>query len=358
MGVPPQCSALNDEVDQLVAVTSDWPIEDSGMPKPGLAALLRQLAEKQAALAACLAQHHRRYQTQVVVRDFSRGGATLSLPVRGVRWELAPETGRQHVLEIQAVQDQRIWFWGTGDAEPGRSVGVSVHEAPNLLFPGPLFRSGALPALPPGAPQDPAGLVEIGIPNPPPPIQVTAINAMLPAVGAVLSTTPAVTVAAPAPTVTTSAGTDDTPGTATLQLSGTVQVPAGPIGSVMIPFQFSVTFTITPSADMNVVTRVCQVAATAPANLTTTAPEPLGSLFALAAQTLGPMLTARVFEVLQDSVLNPVILTEVAEAFGLAALPAGVVVSMRSIVIHPTEVRLFPVLGAFGGLFSRLPSFP
>jgi hypothetical protein len=53
-----------------------------------------------------------------------------------------------------------------------------------------------------------------------------------------------------------------------------------------------------------------------------------------------------------------VILTEVAKAFGLAALPARVVVSMRSIVIHPTEVRVFPVLGAFGGLFSRLPSFP
>jgi hypothetical protein len=27
MAVPPQCSALNDEVDRLIAVTSDWPIE-------------------------------------------------------------------------------------------------------------------------------------------------------------------------------------------------------------------------------------------------------------------------------------------------------------------------------------------
>ena len=146
---------------------------------------------------------------------------------------------------------------------------------------------------------------------------------MLPAVGAVLSTSPPVTVAAPAPAVTLAAGTDDTPGTATLDLSGTVQLPAGPVGSVTIPFRFSVSFTITPSADMNDTTRVCTVAATAPASLTTTAAEPLGSLFALAAQTLTPMLTGGVFEFLQDSVLNPAVLAAVAAAFGLPELPAG-----------------------------------
>jgi hypothetical protein len=357
MVVPPECSALNDEVDRLTAVTSDWPIEDSGFPKPGLGVLLRQLAEKRAALAACIAQHPRGYQTQVVVRDFSTGGTTLSLPVRGVRWELAPATGLQHVLEVQTVQNQTLAFWGPGSPGPDRSVGMSIHDGPNLLFQGPLFRSGALLALPPGAPEDPAGLIEIGIPNPPPPIQLPRINSMLPGVGAVLSTSPPVTVAAPAPVVTLAAGTDDTPGTATLQLSGTVQLP-GPIGPVPIPFRFSVTFTITPSADMNDTTRVCTVAATTPASLTTTAPEPLGSLFALAAQTLGPLLTGRVFQLLQDSALNPAILTGVAAAFGLPALPTGVVVSMRSIVTHPTEVRLFPALGAFGGLFGRLPPFP
>jgi hypothetical protein len=358
MTVPPECSALNQEVNQLMEVTSDWPIEDSGLPKPGLAVQLHQLAEKKAALAACVAQHPRGYQTQVVVRDFSTGGTTLLKPVRAVRWELAPASGLQHVLEIQAVQDQTISFWGTGAAGPDRSIGVSVHDAPNLLFPGPLFRSGALPALPVGAPENPAGLIEIGIPNPPPPIQVTTINSMLPAVGAVLSTTPVVTVAAPAPTVSLSADTDDTPGTATLQLSGMVQLPAGPVGSGTIPFQFSVTFTLTSSADMNVPSRVCKVAATTSASLTTTAPEPLASLFALVAQTLAAMLTGRAFDLLQDSVLNPAILTAVAGAFGLSALPAGVVVSMRSIVIDSTEVRFFPALGAFGGLFSKLPPFP
>jgi hypothetical protein len=158
MAVPPDCSALNEEVDRLAAVTSDWPIEDSGFPQAGLAGTLRRLADKRAALAACIAQHPWGYQTEVIVRDFSTGDATLSLPVRAVLWELAPATGLQHVLEIQAVQDQTLAFWGLGSPGHDRSVGVSVHDAPNLLFQGPLFRSGPLSALPPGAPEDPAGL--------------------------------------------------------------------------------------------------------------------------------------------------------------------------------------------------------
>jgi hypothetical protein len=354
MAVPPECSGLNQEVNQLIEVTSNWPIEDSGLPKLGLAVQLRQLAEKRGALAACLDQYPSGYHTQVVVRDLSAGGATPFLPVRAVRWELAPASGLQHVLEIQAVHDQTVSFWGTGAAGAERSIGVSVHDAPNLRFPGPMFRSGALSALPPGAPENPAGLIEIGIPKSPPPIQVTTINSMLPAVGAVLSTTPLVTVAAPAPTVTLSADTADTPGTATLQLSGMAQIP----GSVTVPFQFSIAFKVTPSADMNAATTVCEVAATTSPSLTTTAPEPLASLFAAAAQVLAPLLTDTVFSLVQDKVMNPAILTAVAGAFGLPAVPAGVVVSMRSISIHSTEVRFFPALGAFGGLFSKLPPFP
>jgi hypothetical protein len=356
MTVPPECSALSQEVNQLIEVTSDWPIEDSGLPKPGLVVQLHQLAEKKAALDACLAQHPPGYQTQVVVHDFSAGGTTLSPPVRAVRWELAPASGLQHVLETQAVQDQTVLFWGTGAAGPGKSIGVSVHDAPNLLFAGPLFRSGARPALPPGAPGNPAGLIEIAIPTPPPPIQVTTINAMLPEVDAVLSTTPfVVAVTAPAPTVSLSAGTDDTPGTARLQLNGTVQLPAS---SGPIPFQFSATVTITPSADMNLPTKICKVAAASRPSLTTTAAEPLASLFALAAQTLGPLLSDRVLNLLQDSVLNPTILAAVAGAFGLPALPDGVLVSMRGITIHSTEIKFLPVLGAFGGLPSTLSHFP
>jgi hypothetical protein len=61
-----------------------------------------------------------------------------------------------------------------------------------------------------------------------------------------------------------------------------------------------------------------------------------------------------VVDLVQDSVLNPAVLAAVAGAFGLPALPAGVVVSMRRIAIHSTEVRFFPALGAFGGLPSTL----
>jgi hypothetical protein len=353
MDVPPECGALSQEVNQLIELTSNWPIENSGLPKSGLGGQLRGLAEKKAALAACVAQHPRGYQTQVVVRDFSTVEATLFLPVRAVRWELAPASGLQHVLEIQAVQDRTISFWGTGAAGADRSIGVSVHDAPNLRFPGPLFRSGALASLPPGAPADPAGLIEIGIPNSPAPIQVSTINSALPAVGTVLPTNPVVTVAAPAPSVSLSADTEDTPGTATLRLNGMVELPAGPA----VPFQLSVTFRITPSADMNDATTVCMVAATTPASLTTTDTGPMAVFFAQLAQTWIPLWTPMVCGYL-NSVLNSAILTAVAGAFGLPALPAGVIVSMRSIAIHSTEIRFLPSLGAFGGLFSRLPPFP
>lgn len=356
MDIHPECRDLHQEVNQLIEMTDSWPIEDSGLPKSGLAGQLQKLAEKRAALDSCVAQHPRGYQTQVVVRDFSPGGASLFLPVRAVLWELAPSTGMQRVLEIEAVQDQTISFWGTGAAASDRSIGLSVHEAPNLRFPGPLFRSGALPALPPGAP-DPAGLIEIGIPKPPPPIQVATINSMLPPVGTVLSTAPIVTVAPPAPTVRLTADADDSPGSATLRLDGTLEMSAGPVGSATIPFQLTVTVRITPSADMNAATSVCRLAATAPASLTTTAPAPWGSLFAGLAQTLAPLLTDSVIGYL-SKILNPAILTAVAGAFGLPALPAGVVVSMRSVAIDSTQVRFFLALGAFGGLFSRLPPFP
>ena len=71
-----------------------------------------------------------------------------------------------------------------------------------------------------------------------------------------------------------------------------------------------------------------------------------------------PLLADRVFDFLQDSVLNPAVLAAVAGAFGLPALPAGVVVSMRGIVIHSKEVRFFPAFGAFGGLPPNLRPSP
>jgi hypothetical protein len=79
---------------------------------------LRRLAEKMAALAACKAQHPQGYQAQVVVDDFSTGEATPFLPVRAVRWELAPASGLQHVLETEAVQDETISFWGPAPRIP------------------------------------------------------------------------------------------------------------------------------------------------------------------------------------------------------------------------------------------------
>src|SRR4029453_3605940 len=113
MAVPPECNDLNKGVDQLIEVIDDWPIEDRGFPKPGLRVRLNQLADKKRALCSCIAHPPRGYQTQVVVRDFSAGGSTLSLPVRGIRWDLAPGGGMQHVLEGNSVENQAISFWGT-----------------------------------------------------------------------------------------------------------------------------------------------------------------------------------------------------------------------------------------------------
>lgn len=350
MDVPPDCRTLDQDVRQLIELTSGWPIEDSGFPKPGLGEQLRALADKEAALAYCIAQHPRGYQTQVVVRDLSTGEAAPLLPVRAVRWDLAPASGLQHVLEIEAVQDEKVSFWGSGAAGPDRSIGVSVHDAPNLQFPGPLFRSGALPALPPSTPENPAGLIEIVIPRSPPPIQGTTINSALPAVGTVLSTSPVVKVVDPPPTVSLTADTEDTPGTATLVLSCTVELP--PAGTV--PFQFSVTFRITPSADMNDATKVARADVTTDATVTTSTTGPIAAVFALTAQTLVTLVRPQVLDYL-NAVLNDAIRAAIAAAFGFPVLPPDVIVSMRRIAVHSTEVSVFPALGAFGGLSSVLP---
>jgi hypothetical protein len=260
-------------------------------------------------------------------------------------WELTPPTG-QFATETRTVQGGRIQFIHGGSI-PGRSIGISIHDAPNPTFTGPLFRSGPFASLPPGSPANPGGLIEIGIPAPAT-ITSAALSAGLP---------PPTSLPVPAGVTVTSLTLTLGTGAATLTVSGTATASLGILGAVSLPFTYTLTFSIAPSFNMNDVTEICLVVPTGPGTLSTALGGPFSLFLAALSPFIEPGLTASVVAAVQG-VLNTTIVATAASALGLAALPAGVVISMRRVVVTPTGIGFFPALGAYGGLLNKIPFSP
>jgi len=344
MPVPPECQPIADEIAKLKEEIE--PVEGlAGAEKWAAlqknANIRRVIIQKQSMLEQCILLHSPGYETEVVILDLT--GSTVS-PGEGRLWQLMPPTV-QSVVETQTVQNGRIKFLH-GGSNPGHSTGISIQDSPNPTFTGPMFRSGPFASLPPGSPANPGGLIEIGVPAPAP-VSSAMLSAGLPAPTA-LPVPAGVTVTAL--TLTLGAGT------ATLIAGATVTVSLGIFGTLNLPLAYTLTFGIAPSFNMNDVTEVCLVAPTVPAVITTS----LGGLFSfilsLISPSIEPGLTSTVVSAVQGA-LNSTLLSTAASALGLAALPAGVVVSVRRVVITPSGITFFPALGAYGGLLNKIP-FP
>jgi hypothetical protein len=348
MTVPPECQPIADEIESLEAerhaLQEDLP-GLAGSQKwstlQQIADITRKISERRVALDQCVLAHSPGYETEVVVLDLTANSVP---PYVGQLWQLAPPSS-QTLRENRTVQGGRITFVN-GASFPGSSIGVSIHDDLGSIFPGALFRSGPLGALPPGSPADPAGLIEIGVPATPPPVPSATITAGLPAlpmtVGIVAGPLGITTVTIVTLTVTLG--------------SGSLTLAVGIFGSITLPFTYTLTFAIVPSLNMNDVMEICVVAPSGQGTLAT----PLGglatSLLSLVSPSIEPAIRASVVTTVQTA-MNATILATAASAVGQTALPPGVVVSMRRVVVAPSGIIFFPALGAYGGLVNKLP-FP
>jgi hypothetical protein len=355
MIVPPECRPIADEIDDLEAekltlqeTLAGLSGNDRWSTLQDIATIKGRISDKRQALDQCVLAHLPGYETEVVVFDLTGNSAP---PYVGHLWQLVPPSS-QSLRETRAVQAGHITFMNSGSF-PGSSIGVSIHDDPGSIFPGAMFRSGPLSALPPGSPADPAGLIEIGIPATPPPIPSATINAGLPALPMTVSMSGPLGMASV--TIATLALTLGT-GSVTLAVGATTTLALGIFGSSTLPFTYTLTFAIVPSLNMNDVTEICAVAPSGPGTLTT----PLGvlpaSLLSVAAQWIEPQIRASVVTTVQTA-LNAAILATAASTVGQASLPPGVVVSMRRVVVAAGGIVFFPALGAYGGLLNKLP-FP
>jgi hypothetical protein len=303
-----------------------------------IAGLRRQLDQARRDLNLCVLTNAPGYETDVAIYDLA---GTIGLPPQGRIWRLSPPSFQQEV-EVRTVQGGRISFI-QGPAIAGASIGISINEAPNPAFPGPLFRSGPLPSLPAGAPANPGGLIEIGTDTNGTAISATAVNAAVAA--APLPTLPTgITVATR--TITLGAGS------ATLTATGTAVTAIPIIGTVAVPFTYTLIFSIIPSSNMNNLAEICVVVSLG-ATLTTTLGGLLGLLFNFLASTLEPTVTASVVPAIQAAI-NAAIASAAPAALGRPLRPGVDVISMRRVRISPGPtgaITFVPAIGAFGGIF-------
>lgn len=351
MGVPAGCQPIVDEIDRMEAEletvrqgVGDLTDHEKWAAIQEIGRRVDEIEDKKKELQECIFRSVPGYQTQVVVFDLA-GDTTL--PYVGRIWSL-PTGAVQREAEVATVQGGRISFRTAGSI-PAATIGISIHDAASSPSTGPLFRSGFLASLPPGAPANPAGLIEIGVPAPPAvPVSQAMITASLPPV-------PFPVPGASRPTTVTgltlTLGTP-TAVTATLVATATVTPGFPVIGD--LPVTYTLTFSIAPSMNMGATSEVCVVTAPTPGTLSTiAAAQPALSLVAA---SIEPELRENVVLTIQ-TVINTTILSRVAGAVGLTALPGGVIVSMRQVRITPAAITLFPALGAYGGLLNKIP-FP
>lgn len=343
--IPPACQGFADTIAELEEqiLSEQGDLEGlAGSAKWAalgrIAALRRQLNQARSDLSVCVLTNAPGYETTVIIYDLA---GTIGLPGQGRVWRLIAPSFQQEV-ELRSIQGDRISFI-QDPAIGGASIGISINEEPNPAFPGPLFRSGPLTSLPPGAPANPGGLIEIGTDSRGTAISATAINAA--AAAAPLPTVPP-GIAVATRTITLGAGS------ATLAATGTAAATIPFIGTVAVPFTYTLTFSIVPSSNMNDVTEICVVVSLG-ATLTT----PLGGfiafVFNILSSAVEPTITAGVVSAVQ-TVINAGIVSAAPTALGRPLRPGVDVISMRRVRISPGPtgtVTFVPAVGAYGGIF-------
>jgi hypothetical protein len=276
------------------------------------------------------------YSTQVTLIDLS---GAIPQPLAARVWELwRVIDGNGRIQHVQSATEAALVPGGVVSVSAGPSyLDSSRHEIAITVGvdgePGPLFRSGAYDTLPPGAPADPDGLIEIYAPAEPVRLRAADLAAMLPAVPLALGGGVTIT------GLTVGLGE----GTLTVSATGTQSLaflpPAG--------FTYALTFSITPSMDLFDLGNVFEIVPTGPGVLT---PPAVGMIAGLLGTTESEIRVDVITGL--TSVLDSAANDAAAAVLGVPELALGVVVSVRKVVITPAGVALFPAMGAYGGVLQ------
>jgi hypothetical protein len=338
--VPPACKVFADQVTQLeqeIAAEQASLTGLSGHEKwatvARIGALRSRLINANAALTQCLSTNVPPYATNVVLFDLTNGSVVL--PLQAHLWRLKFPV--QQVIETQTLQGGRVTF-AAGGSIVNASIGISVTEAPNATFTGPLFRSGAMNTLPAGAPGNPGGLIEIAAA---PAAQVSSAQVTAAAAAAPLP-------ALPGGAVVTTRTVSLSPGLATLSIGGFVPVSVPIIGGFTIPFSYSLPFTISPSGNMFDTTEICVIVPSGSATFAFSGP-----INVLGIGVFGPLLANKLTEVVVPVLqkgMNATIASMAPSVIGRPLRPGVDVISARRVSIASAGVTLVLALGAYGGL--------
>ena len=342
----PECKSLADTVADLASqeeakLTAIASLTDVAKwtAMEELGTLRQQRAEQQALLDACEKQHLDDLSITVAVTDLPK----TSNDNRIVRvWQLTP--AGQSVKQTIAVRSGVA----TVSAIPGarQSVGITVEEVDHPNVCGPDFRSGPLPPPPTASSTDPASRVEIVILDP---ITITAesLAQAAPALPIHLSYpggslgTIGITVSALEFSIAN--------GALSLGANGT----ASAVGMTS-PFSFSRTLHLAPTFGM---ARSTVLDATSGDTANLSMPGIVGAAIQLLSNFLSSNLLDRTLVPLR-TLLNRIIVNQVAATLGLRALPSGSVVSVRELAIDNEMFTITPALAAFGTVLSDFqPSF-
>lgn len=255
---------------------------------------------------------------------------------------------------------------GPGGLLPSRDAALTmdIGTAPED---GPIFRSGVFTTLPPGAPTDPNGFIDVALDDMRTVTQAT-IDASLPAVPP----------AAPFTITGTDGSSVTVTGLSALVGSGSIAISAAgtathPSLPAPQPFSYTVSLSMVPETSVRDLTSTLVVWAPAPGTLTFTssggiAADVQTAIFNLLAGWIeGTLRTALVGAV--TAAVNTAAIGAAATALGVGTpagtppvLPAGVILSFRRVVLGTiggiTGIHVWAALGSFGSLAARFPPPP
>ena len=329
MPVPPQCQSFVDEIERLKGEIEE--VEGlSGAELHQAAArnfhIRQQIAQQAQKLDACILAFGPGYSTEVVVLDLTPGGGNVAFPLEGTLWRLSG--GSAFAVEQRTVQAGKLTFVHGPTGPGGGSLAISIDEAPNATFTGPLFRSNPFTTLPAGSPGNPTGAITIVIPGP---IPVTAATISGTVTPAGIPPVPGFTITSLTPTLGTN--------TITIAITGLV------LGA--FPLTYTYNFALVPSRNMTAVaTTVCDVVPTPGVIVFSGGLGALAGVFGPLVPLVELLLRNAVTPVVAG-VINGAILSAVATALGRPLTPFETV-SMRRVVITPAGITFFPTIGTYG----------
>jgi hypothetical protein len=277
------------------------------------------------------------YTTEVTLLDFS---GSVTLPLIGKLWELSTVIDGQGSVrnislenESVTVQNGAVSF-ADGPTYLDRnnhSIAISIEETGGM---GPLFRSGGFDTLPPGAPTDPNGLIEIMVP-------VNSVTVPAASLSTILPTLP---LSLPDCIVITGLTLTLGAGSITVVATGTKCVP---IPLPAIGFTYTLNFNIVPSFEMKDTTTIFDII---PIGAGTLAPSGVAFLAGVFGTT-EVEIRLRVIRSIQRMLSNSA-LVAAASTIGAPTLPEGLILSVRRVLITSSGIAIFPVVGAYGGIIN------